>query len=266
MISDKDAPIGIFDSGIGGLTVARAIGYTLPNESLIYLGDTARVPYGTKSAETILRYSMECADFLVQKRVKAVVVACNTASAYALCDLQKKFKIPVIGVIEPGARAAARASKMKSVGVIGTWGTISSNAYGKALTSIDEEISVISKACPLFVSLAEEGWTDNEVARAAAERYLAGFKSESIDVLILACTHYPLLKDVIAGCMGDNVMLVDSAETTANSLEDLLREKGLVSSGPGSREIYVTDLPAKFETMAKRFLGPIPSCVTRVDL
>lgn len=267
MMLDRNAPIGIFDSGIGGLTVLSAVRKALPSENLVYLGDTARVPYGTKSAETVARYASECADFLLKRNVKAIVVACNTASAYALSELTRKFDVPVLGVIGPGAKAAVVASKRRSIGVIGTWGTISSNAYGKALKALDKDICVISSACPLFVPLVEEGWTDNDVTRAAAARYLEGLKNESIDALILGCTHYPLLKEAIAEFMGGGVSLVDSADTTAGALKDLLEGMDLMAeAGRGSYNLYVTDLPTKFEMIAEKFLGEMPPRVTRVDL
>ncbi len=264
----SNAPIGIFDSGIGGLTVFAAVRARLPNESILYLGDTARVPYGTKSAETVVRYSRECAGFLIERGVKALVVACNTASAYALPDLAGSFDIPVLGVVSPGCEAALAVSQKRVVGVIGTAGTISSNAYGNALKALDPGIRVVSRACPLFVPLVEEGWTDNEVAHAAIGRYLRGLASEGIDTLILGCTHYPLLARAIGREMGDKVKLVDSAENTADALCRLLDESGLAagtSLGEPSH-IYVTDLPARFESIAQRFLGGEVPPVTRVDL
>ncbi len=267
MQNGKDAPIGIFDSGIGGLTVLSAIRRHLPCEHLIYLGDTARVPYGTKSAETVVRYSSECAEFLMEKGAKAIVVACNTASAFALSAISSKFDLPVIGVIAPGAAAAAAISRKKVVGVIGTTGTIASNAYGRELKSIDSNIRVVSRACPLFVSLVEEGWLDNEVAEAAARIYLDGMRGEGIDALVLGCTHYPLLKGVIGRYLGDSVVLVDSAETTATFLSDTLEAAELKSDRPaGNYKIYVTDLPGRFERIAGAFLGEEPPSVTRVDL
>lgn len=261
-------PIGIFDSGIGGLTVFAAIRKRLPDESLIYLGDSARVPYGTKSAETVVRYSRECAAFLTERGVKAIVVACNTATAHALPELSRHLEIPALGVVEPGARAAITASRNKIIGVIGTTGTIASNAYGNALKRIDPNVRVISRACPLFVPLAEEGWTDNDVAIAACHRYLDGLHTEGIDTLILGCTHYPLLADTIQKVVGDRVKLVDSAETTAEALSKLISEKKITAekSAPATHHIYVTDMPARFESIAHGFLkGDLPA-VTRVDL
>ncbi|MFH0799054.1 MAG: glutamate racemase [Pseudomonadota bacterium] len=268
MALDPQGPIGIFDSGIGGLTVLAAIRRHLPHESLIYLGDTARLPYGTKSAETVVRYSRECAAFLIERGVKALVVACNTASAYALPELSRRFDLPVLGVIEPGSAAALAVSKSRGIGVIGTAGTIASNAYGSALKALDPRVRVVSRACPIFVPLVEEGWIENEVAVAAANRYLGGMREEGIDTLILGCTHYPLLAGVIGKTVGEGVALVDSAETTARALTELLAKNSIAASGAAgvSHRIYVTDVPAKFESIAHRFLaGDLPS-VTRVDL
>lgn len=261
-------PIGIFDSGIGGLTVMAAIGRLLPAESLIYLGDTARVPYGTKSAQTVVRYAKECAHFLVERGVKAIVIACNTASAFALPELANCFDIPILGVVEPGTACALGVSTRKVIGVIGTAGTIASNAYGDALKARSPGVRVVSRACPLFVPLVEEGWMDGSVVESIVDRYLEGMREEGIDTLILGCTHYPLLKDVIGRRLGGGIGLVDSAETTACELERLLKDKGLAATGqskPVSR-IYVTDLPRRFETIARRFLGGDLPPVTRIDL
>lgn len=268
MAGNPTRPIGVFDSGIGGLTVFAAVRRHLPDESLIYLGDTARVPYGTKSAETVVRYARECAAFLIDRGVKALVVACNTASAHALPELARRFDLPVLGVVLPGARAALAATKSRAIGVIGTAGTIASNAYGNALKELDPSVRVVSRACPLFVPLVEEGWLDNEVTLAAARRYLDGMRSEGMDALILGCTHYPLLADVIRRTMGDGVVLVDSAETTARSLKELLLDRGIQADGPlePRHQIYVTDLPAKFEAIAGRFLGAEMPPIARVDL
>jgi glutamate racemase len=268
MSQNSQSPIGIFDSGIGGLTVFAEVKRLLPHESIIYLGDTARVPYGTKSAETVARYARECAEFLVERGVKAIVVACNTASAYALPHLADQFDVPILGVVEPGCDAALEITKKRAVGVIGTSGTIASNAYGSLLKSKDPSVRVVSRACPLFVPLVEEGWLDNNVAFCAAERYLNGLRDEGIDTLILGCTHYPLLADTIAGQMGKEVKLVDSAEATARALEKLFGEKGLMNEGSSCQQhhLYVTDLPARFEAIAHRFLkGDLPQ-VSRVDL
>lgn len=267
-MADKNNPIGIFDSGIGGLTVFRAIRRALPNESLVYLGDTARVPYGTKSAETIIRYSLENAEFLLKRGVKVVVVACNTSSAYAIPEISKKNGVPVLGVIDSGVRAAISATKNRHVGVIGTSSTIKSNRYAQGLKTKDEEIKVVSLPCPLFVPLVEEGWVAGDVAELVAEKYLGTLRAEEIDTLILGCTHYPLLKGVIQKTMGNAVGLVDSAEALAHDLKSLLEETDLLNSTNSRPEhhLYVTDLPSKFELTARRFLkGDLPP-VKRVEI
>lgn len=261
------SPIGIFDSGIGGLTVFEALRRQMPKESLVYLGDTARLPYGTKSAETVARYALECAAFLSDMGVKAIVIACNTASAYALPDIAKKFDLPVMGVVEPGAKAAIASSRTKAIGVIGTTGTIASNAYGRTLKAMDPNVRVVSRACPLFVPLVEEGWLDNEVTVAVANRYLALMREEGIDTLILGCTHYPLISKVIQNVVGDMVTIVDSAGAVGSALSAMLSKEGLLSDAPQTvHRMYVTDIPRQFETIARRFLGDEMPTVTRVDL
>ena len=256
----KQRPLGIFDSGIGGLTVLKEIMEVLPDEDTVYLGDTARVPYGTKSGPTVRRYAVENAGFLLKHGIKLLVVACNTASAYALDELKESLDIPVIGVILPGARMAAAVSRNKKVGVIGTDGTIKSGAYFDAIKNIDPEVTVFSKACPLFVPLAEEGWTEGEVARLVAEEYLKEIKGEGVDVVLLGCTHYPLLKKVIAGVMGEGVKLIDSAYATAIEVKNLLSQKGLLrEKGEAGRKplrkFFVTDSPERFLKVGKRFLS-----------
>ena len=216
---NNESAIGVFDSGIGGLTVLQKIIETLPKENTVYLGDTARAPYGTKSVETVLRYSFENTEFLVQKGVKAVVVACNTSTAIALTRLRDSLSIPVIGVIEPGVRRAIKSTKNKKVGVIGTEATIQSGAYTRALKEADGGVEVYSRACPLFVPLVEEGWTDNDVVEMTVKAYLGSLKQSGIDALILGCTHYPLLKKAIREFIGSGVRLVDSAEETAREVE-----------------------------------------------
>ena len=206
--------IGIFDSGIGGLTVLKEIVATLPRENIIYLGDTARVPYGIRSPETVTRYSFENTQFLLSQEIKMLVVACNTASAVSLDAVKKEYPLPVVGVLEPGARAAVAATKARKVGVIGTEATINSGAYAKEIKRLAPDIEVYSLACPLFVSLAEEGWTDNDVAALVAEKYLAPLRDTGIDTLVLGCTHYPLLKTVISRAMGPEIVLIDSATET----------------------------------------------------
>jgi len=260
--SQINRPIGIFDSGLGGLTVFAEIKKRLPNESIIYLGDSARVPYGTKSAETVVRYSLENSAFLVEHGVKAIVVACNTASALALPALQSKIDLPILGVVTPGAREALKTSKKRVIGVIGTTATIASDAYARTLKELDGNVRVVSQACPLFVPLVEEGWLDNEVARAAAQRYLSEMKDEGIDVLVLGCTHYPLLKPIIRETLGSDISLIDSAEATARVLESIIQNPPFHPLSKGGKggvgptyQLYVTDLPARFETVARRFLG-----------
>ncbi len=266
-LMDLTAPIGIFDSGIGGLTVLNAIASVMPSESTIYLGDTARVPYGSKSAETVARYARECADFLYQRNVKAIVIACNTATAYALQELQFHFDIPVIGVIEPGAHAALNVSHNKYIGVIGTAGTIASNGYGRMLKSMDASATVISRACPLFVPLIEEGLLNHDITHLTIMHYLHDMMHASMDTLILGCTHYPLLRQALAAYLGDGIHLVDSAQTTAATLHTLLTDQQLLSSEqcPGKHHVYVTDLPMRFEHVAHQFLGHLPISISRID-
>jgi glutamate racemase len=250
-------PIGVFDSGIGGLTVLKAIHERLPRESLIYLGDTARVPYGTKSRETVVRYSINNADALLARDVKMVVIACNTASAYALAEVvEHAGRAPVIGVIEGGVTAAVKATH-QAVGVIGTEATIASGAYEKGIAATGAAISVISKPCPLFVGLAEEGWNDNEVALATAHRYLDEMRG-MIDTLVLGCTHYPVLKSVIGEVMGPSVRLIDSAEETAAVVERRLTESNLLTDSPhkGKVDCLVTDSPERSLRLAQTLLGP----------
>ncbi len=255
----NDLPIGIFDSGVGGLTVLRAVRQRLPHENLIYLGDTARVPYGTKSQATVVRYAIEDAGFLASKGVKMIVVACNTASALAREELRKKFKLPLLSVVGPGARAAARSTRNGRIGVIATEATIESGAYEVGIRQACDgrPVEVFSQACPLFVPLVEEGETDSAVARLLAEKYLAPLRPHKIDTLVLGCTHYPLLKGVIAETMGAGVRLVDSAEATAEEVATLLAERGLLNgqSSKGESRFYVTDAARRFHRIAERFLG-----------
>jgi glutamate racemase len=260
--------IGIFDSGVGGLTVLKEVVRTLPQEDTIYLGDTARVPYGTKSPETVIRYSRQIARYLYSRDIKLLVVACNTASAVALATLQKEFAIPVVGVIEPGARAAAQVTRSGKVGVIGTAGTIASSAYTKAIKRINPEIEVVTRACPLFVPLAEEGWVDNEVARMTARMYLGELRDQGVDTLVLGCTHYPILKGVIAEVMGPGVTLVDSAEETALTVAQILSGQGMLrpEGERGNHHYYVTDIPAGFIRVGNRFLGGSLGDVYQVNL
>lgn len=259
----RERAIGVFDSGIGGLTVVRQIVRLLPQEHVVYLGDTARTPYGTKSPETIRRYAVENAAFLLDKGIKLLVVACNSVSAVALDLLQSQLRVPVVGVIEPGARAAVAATRNRKVGVIGTEATIASGAYTRALKALDADLEIYTRACPLFVPLAEEGWVDNDVARAAARRYLTSLKRSGIDTLVLGCTHYPLLSGVIGDVLGPGVALVDSALTTAQEVRELLAAGGLLRRGePGSVSFFVTDVPDRFIKVGHLFMGqPVESAV-----
>jgi glutamate racemase len=249
--------IGIFDSGVGGLTVLREIMQTLPQEDTIYFGDTARVPYGTKSPETVTRYAGEIASFLIRRDIKLLVVACNTASAVALPALKRRLSIPVVGVIEPGARRAVEMTRSGRIGVIGTAGTIRSSAYTRAIKRLKPDAEVLTRACPLFVPLAEEGWIDNEVARLTAQAYLRELKEAGVDTLVLGCTHYPLLKPLIASVMGPDVKLVDSAEETARTVAAILADKLLLRppAEKGNHSYYVSDIPAGFVRVGNRFLG-----------
>jgi glutamate racemase len=251
------APIGVFDSGIGGLTVAREIMRQLPHESIVYFGDTARVPYGPKSPETVRRYSREIAEFLREQGVKAIVVACNTATAHALPALRAEQTIPVVGVVEPGARAAVRASRGGTIGVIGTVGTIASGAYERAIRALSADADVLSAPCPLFVPLVEEGWLAHEATRLVAHEYLDPLRDRAVDTLVLGCTHYPLLKGVVGEVVGRGVRLIDSAEETAAETGRLLAERGLAAPAgatPGHRFV-ASDAPDHFSRMAGRFLG-----------
>jgi glutamate racemase len=261
-------PIGIFDSGIGGLTVLKEIINTLPLENTIYLGDTARVPYGTRSAETVTRYSFENTRFLFSKKIKMLVVACNTVSSVSLDAIRQSVDIPVIGVIEPGARAAVSATRRGKIGVIGTSATIRSGAYAAAIRSLDPSVEVFGLPCPLFVPLVEEGWTDGPVVEMTAERYLSEMKVTGIDTLVLGCTHYPLLKGVLSSVMGEPVRLIDSAIETAREMRAVLSELSLLRPVPGAvrREFYVTDSPEKFLDVGERFLGKTIDHIEKIIL
>ena len=259
-------PIGIFDSGIGGLTVVRAVNRVLPGESVVYFGDTARLPYGSKSPETVIRFSMENAAFLMNQGIKLLVVACNTASSVSLPSLRESFDVPVTGVIEPGAAAAATASGGGVVGVIGTLGTISSGAYQKALKSSGFRGRVIAQPCPLLVPLVEEGWLDGEITRMIIREYTEPLVREEIDTLVLGCTHYPLLKPVMQEVLGEGLALVDSADETALTVKAMLSERDLLAEGDqGANRFYVSDIPLKFQEMAQRFLGRAVPLVTQIE-
>jgi len=273
---DPKLPIGIFDSGVGGLTVYRALHERLPNERFVYLGDTARVPYGTKSLATVERYAVENSRFLQSHGIKLLVVACNTASALALPAIRNAVEVPVVGVIEPGARAAVLAADGGQIGVIATEATVQSHAYAKAIASIDPSLAVIEKACPLFVSLAEEGWAESDVARIVASDYLSELKGKSVEAVVLGCTHYPILRKVIADAVGFDVKLIDSGEATAGEVELLLDRMQLANEiriFNQERQLcddldhfYVTDAAARFAKVAERFLGLAPSILEAVEV
>jgi glutamate racemase len=262
MDGSRDRPIGVFDSGVGGLTVVRELIERLPGEDIVYFGDTARVPYGTKSAETVVKFAREDLGFLKSRNVKLIVIACNTASSVALPRLADEEEIPVIGVLLPGARGAAAATHNRRIAVIGTTATINSGAYEKALNDIYDGLEIMSHPCPLFVSLAEEGWVDDEVAFIIARRYLEPLAGFGADTLVLGCTHYPLLKGVISKVMGDGVVLVDSATETSADVEETLASAGLLSGrdSGGRIEVFLSDIPYRFWEIGERFLGrPIES-------
>lgn len=250
-------PIGVFDSGIGGLTVAHEIMRQLPAERIVYFGDTARVPYGPKNPDTVRRYSREIATFLLAQDVKAIVIACNTATAHGLDALREEIEIPIIGVVEPGARAAVRASPGGHIGIVGTAGTIRSGAYEKAIRAIDPSARVTARACPLFVPLVEEGWIDHPVTQAVAQEYLQPLLNAGIDVLVLGCTHYPLLKSMLCRMVGAGVSLIDSAAETAAELGRVLEEHGL-EAPPDATPVHrfvASDDPLQFLQLGQRFLG-----------
>ena len=254
---DKNAPVGVFDSGVGGLTVAREIMRNLPSEKIVYFGDTARVPYGSKSKDTVIRYSSQIVHFLREQNVKAIVIACNTASAFALEAVQDKLDIPVLGVIEAGARVAAEETKNKRVGVIGTVGTVGSGIHESYLKRLNPEITVIGKACPLFVPLVEEGW-------------LQELKDEQVDTLILGCTHYPLIRSTIQEVMGEKVRLVNPAYETALELKSLLTKMDLLSTGEQQAEFpyrfYVSDLADEFKEFANSILPYDVTMTRKIDI
>jgi glutamate racemase len=260
-------PIGVFDSGIGGLTVVKALIEELPSESIIYFGDTARVPYGTKSKSTIVKFSLENVEFLLRFGVKCIVIACNTSSSWALPTLRKYFKVPIIGVIRPGALAAVRQTRNKRLGVIGTNATIRSGAYETAIHRIDPRIKVFSQSCPLFVPLVEEGWLNGAICRQVAERYLQPLMRQRIDTLILGCTHYPLLAPTIRQVLGSSVALVDSAEQTVGEVRGVLTGADALCHwiGRPRYRFFVTDEPTQFNRIGQRFLGQLIGSVERVN-
>ena len=249
-------PIGVFDSGLGGLTVLNAIKKIIPNENIVYVGDTARVPYGNKSTLLIVQYASQITQFLLEKDAKLIIVACNTASALAISTLKNDFDIPIIGVITPGANSAVKLTKNNNIGVIGTIATISSNAYQNELIKINPSINTVSQACPLFVPLVEEGLLEGPIVSATVEYYLKNLDLSMIDTLILGCTHYPLLKPVIKQYT-NNLMLIDSADSLAKEVHLILKNDHMMNnnSGKGTQDFYVTDSPSNFKNIAKRFLG-----------
>lgn len=255
----RKAPIGVFDSGVGGLTVAREIMRNLPNERIVYFGDTARVPYGSKSKDTIIRYAKQIIRFLRTQDVKAIVIACNTASALALEEVEKELDIPIIGVVEPGARVAAATTKNGKIGVIGTESTINSHMYPQLIKEYRPDVTVFGKACPLFCPLVEEGWLKDPVTEEVARRYLKDLLKEDIDTLILGCTHYPLLRSLLSGLVGDQIQLVNPAYETAKELERLLKKENLSNEGekaPGKEpyRFFVSDAADKFKNFANSIL------------
>lgn len=266
----RNAPVGVFDSGVGGLTVAREIMRNLPSEKIVYFGDTARVPYGSKSKETVTRYSRQIIRFLMEQKVKAIVIACNTASAFALETVRHEFPLPVIGVIRAGAEVAACETRNKKVGVIGTEGTIGSGIHEEFLHSLDPEIQVFGKACPLFCPLVEEGWTHDPLTREIAARYLKDLQDRGIDTLILGCTHYPLLRSTIGEIMGDAVRLVNPAYETALELKRLLTKEDLLSQETKQEEFpyrfYVSDLAEKFKQFANSILPYDVEMTQKIDI
>lgn len=268
MSTINSAPIGIFDSGIGGLTVAKAVMEALTNEDIIYFGDTARVPYGIKSEETVRLYALQITNFLLKKGVKMILIACNTVSASAKEEIIKAAgKIPVLDVITAGTEVAISQTKHSRIGVIGTLATVNSQAYVKAITKIDPEVEIIQQACPLLVPLAEEGWIDNEVAKQTLSFYLEVFKGKQIDSLILGCTHYPLFKEVIPGLLdGNEAKIIDSAESIAKTAKIELNKMGLLNEGGGDFRCFVSDRPQRFQELAERFLGRSVSEIEIVSL
>lgn len=260
--------VGVFDSGVGGLTVLKAIQHYLPEEDLIYLGDTARVPYGTKSPETVLQYALQAAEFLCSHQVKMLVVACNTASSVALQILAHRFNVPVVGVIVPGAQEAVKLSRSGKIGVIGTEGTVNSGAYQHEISALSSGVEVFSAVCPLFVPLAEEGWAGHEVARLAAQEYLKPLLDSQIDTLVLGCTHYPMLKDTLRQVLPEAVKMVDSATQTALTVQYLLHQNSTLTTRErkGCCRFYVTDVPTRFIRVGSAFWGKDLKQVERVTL
>lgn len=261
-------PIGVFDSGLGGLTVVKELMEHLPGENIVYFGDTARVPYGTRSNETVIRYSQQCIRFLLSQDVKMIVIACNTASSISLDIVSKVFDLPILGVIEPGAEVAVASTKNKRIGVIGTQATVRSKAYEKAIRHLDPTLSIFSIPCSLFVPIVEEGWSDSKIALLTAERYLDNMKNEVVDTLLLGCTHYPLLQDTIGKVMGPSVRLVNPAEGTALEVGRILRTRGIYNNDKKEAKynFFVSDLGDKFKDIGGSFLGKEIKYVQKIDI
>ncbi|HKI77383.1 MAG TPA: glutamate racemase [Ignavibacteriaceae bacterium] len=265
---EKEKPIGVFDSGIGGLTVVKRLASALPRENIVYFGDTARVPYGSKSNDTVIEYAIQDANFLMSKNVKAIVVACNTVSSVALKELGNIFNVPIIGMIEPGAEFAISHSKNGKIGVIGTRATVNNIAYSNAIKKHNPDIEVFEKACPLFVPLAEEGWVNHKATYEIAEEYLKELREKEIDTLVLGCTHYPILAEVIQKVIGENVTLVDSGIASAEVVRTEVNRVGFeTNSGvAGNHQYYVSDIPVKFKEVAELFLGRPVKDVHKIDI
>lgn len=260
-------PIGVFDSGIGGLTVVKALMRELPTESIVYFGDTARVPYGTKSKSTVVKFSLENVEFLLRFGVKCIVIACNTSSSWALPTLRKYFKVPIVGVIRPGAMAAVRTTRNKRIGIIGTTATIQSRAYETAIQRLNPSVQVFSQSCPLFVPLVEEGWLNGNISLDVAHHYLKPLMKSHIDTLILGCTHYPLLASTIQRSVGSKVNLVDSARQTALEVRKLLEAEKMLSKRkiPPRYRCFVTDETSRFSLLSRKFLGRVDTSIERVN-
>ncbi|WP_352420290.1 glutamate racemase [Proteiniborus sp.] len=261
-------PIGIFDSGIGGLTVLKEIAEQLPHEDIIYFGDTARIPYGTKSRETIIKYAFQCIKFLLSKNVKAIVIACNTASALAYEEALQAFDVPILGVIQPGAKATINKTKNNKIGVIGTTATINSDAYQSSIRSLNKSAEVIGIACPLFVQIVEDGWEDTDVALITAEKYLMELKEHNVDTLVLGCTHYPILRYTLSKVMGEKVSLVNPAFETAKEIKNLLKQKDLLTDTTDKPiyNYYVSDDPEKFRRIGGNIMNKNIVSIEKVDI
>lgn len=268
----SDAALGVFDSGLGGLTVVKALRALCPNEAIVYLGDTARVPYGSRSAETIIKYALGCGRALARRDIKALVVACNTVSGVALEQLESALKLPVLGVIAPGARAGLAMGNVKRLGVMATRGTVESGAYPREVAKLDKTVTVVAQAAPLLVPLAEEGWIEGEVPRLVARQYLTPLRDAAVDAIILGCTHFPILRSAIEqearSLWSSPVRIVDSAEATAEYVKGFLQGAKLEAKRqtPGNLELWVTDIPKSFSAVAERFLGEQVGAVEVIDL